>query len=286
MKKIFFLIELAFVIGCFTLEGCTLLEQAGKHLTEPEQQTIRLELPAWPDYLPELTGWQIELQQAGNSKIIDATSLSIRVPRNKPLCIIAQPLVLQSTAYKSGFFKCAGGLYPYMYSSEQETLKLTWQGGFAATLMKSIIISGEKAGYSQEFTQQTIAQFNWERLVEILEENQAQQEPPWYNPWLLNMQQVLEGIAWHNFSATKLKMSGTLDVELEFPVFSSYIPENEKIRESEAQGQRCVTIKKDNPSLFALADGQFSTGILIYGTSVKNISLEFISLPIYINEEI
>ena len=286
MKKIFFLIELTFVIGCFTLEGCTLLEQAGKHLMEPEQQTIRLELPAWSDYLPELAGWQIELQQAGNSRIIDASSLSIRVPRNKPLCIIAQPLVLQSTAYKSCFFKCAGGLYPYMYSSEQETLKLTWQGGFAATLMKSIISSGLQAGYSQEFTQQTIAQFNWERLVEILEENQAQQEPPWYNPWLLNMQQVLEGIAWHNFSATKLKMSGTLDVELEFPVFSSYIPENEKIRESETQGQRCVTIKKDNPSLFALDDGQFSTGILIYGTSVKNISLEFISLPIYINEEI
>lgn len=299
MRKYTFLLTVMLVAAVYMtatlmLGGCTLLEQAAEHLTTPEQQTIQLSLPQWPDYLPELTGWKIELQQANGIRTLSAEAdrpLTVKVPRNKPLCIIAQPIIAQPMVeqspeppVQSTFFKCAGALYPYMYSPETEALELTWQGGYAATLMKAIINSGEQAGYSKEFTRQTVEQFNWERLVEILNENQAQQDTICYNPWLLDRQQVLEGIAWQKFSATKLKLSGALAVELETPVFSSYIPENEWLRAPEQASQYNVTVKKDGQALFALDDGTFTTGVLIYGTSLKNISLEFISLPIYIIE--
>ena len=260
--------------------SCSLLNEAKNQLADPVHETITLELPEWPEYLPELNSWQIRVYTAATTKNIPQTSLKIKVERNKPACIIAQPVIQTSQGSKNYFFKCAGTLYPYAFSGTNNTIKLTWHGGYAATLMKSIFNSGAQAGYSQDFTEEIAFQFNWERLLETLEQNQEQ------NPWLLDMQQVLEGIAYHNFSANKLKTSGTLSVELDFPVFSSYIPENEAIRQQNQPNQYFVTVKKDKNALFALNDGNFATGVLIYGTSIKNISLEFISLPIYIIEEI
>ena len=250
------------------ITSCTLLQEAGNQLIDSRHETITIELPAWPDYLPELYGWKIELQDSSSSKIISSDSLEIKVNKNKPLCIKAQPIVKCAQNNKSSFFKCAGAIYPYDFCPDKQTIELTWSGGYAASLMKSLINSG-----------QSISDFNWGRLSETLKEKQD-------NPWLLNTPKVLEGISTHSFSAIKLKVSGTLSVTLDFPVFSSYVPENEAIRQSKRQNQYSVTIKKEENCLFALDNTNFSTGLLIYGTSIKNISLEFISLPIYIIEEI
>ena len=280
MRKITLLT--AVTLGAAVLCGCSLLQDAGNHLVDSKNQTISLELPSWPDYLPKLSGWKICLYEAGSSRTVEADNLKIKVPRNRPCCIIAQPLVKAPQNQQSSFFKCAGALYPYAGDGDGQkaSLSLSWTGGYAAFLMKSIFVSGLQAGYSAEYTQELVSKFNWERLLQTLEQKNGE------NPWLLDTQQVLEGISLHNFTANKLKSSGIINAIVTCPVFSSYIPENEKIRQQNGLNEHCVSIKSGQKSLFALDDGQFSTGILIYGTSVKNISLEFISLPIYIIEEI
>ncbi|MBP5602621.1 MAG: hypothetical protein J6X78_07810 [Treponema sp.] len=263
-------------VSSVSLCSCGLLQETGSHLANSKHETITLELPQWPEYLPELCGWQLELCNSKETKELNSDSLKIKVARNRPFCITAQPLIYDSQNRQSRFFKCAGAIYPYQVNAKNQTIKLSWTDGYAAALMKSLIKSGMQKGYSSEYIEEMLLEFNWNRLLEILKSKQDE------NPWLLNTQQILEGIANHNFSANKLKMPGTLSVALDFPVFSSYVPENKAIFEAENQNQFYVTIKKGQPQLFALTDGNFTRGVLISGTSVKNISLEFISLPIYI----
>ena len=228
-------------------------------------ETVEFELPQWPEYLPQLEGWCVQGARVGPRE----RHISLRLPKNQPCCIIATPIT------QNQFFKPAGTIYPY-------SQKITWSGGYAAQLY-SIIPDCE--------------QFNWEKLLETLEQKQndaltqqeqSEQTPePFYNPWLLDTQQVLEGIAYRNFTATKLRLSKTICVPLDFEVFSSYVPENEFFKQ---KNQTCVTVKKGQPELFALkyavpepVEGQEPQilAIIISATSTKNISLEVISMPIF-----
>ena len=259
--------------------SCSLLQEAQNHLVNSKHENITLELPKWPEYLPELCSWKIELCDTNGTSTREistptqSNSLKIKVEKNKPLCITAQPIVKQTENKQSSFFKCAGAIYPYT-NDNQSKLELTWEGGYAATLAKSIINSGKKADYSDYYIDEILMQFNWPRFVSLTP----------FNPWLLDSQQILEGITNNKFTATKLKVSGTISVPLDFPVFSSYVPENEAIITSAEKNQYFVTIKKNQQIVFALNEENFSKGVLIYGSSAKKISLEFISLPIYIEE--
>ena len=210
-------------------------------------ETVEFELPQWPEYLPQLEGWCVQGARVGPRE----RHISLRLPKNQPTCIIATPIT------QNQFFKPAGTIYPY-------SQKITWSGGYAAKLY-SIIPDCE--------------QFNWEKLLETLEQKQTED---FYNPWLLDTQQVLEGIAYHNFTATKLRLSQTLCVPLDFEVFSSYVPENEYFKQN---NQTCVTVKKGQPELFVLRHSSGTAGleyaIIICASSTKNISLEVISMPIF-----
>ena len=231
-------------------------------------ETVEFELPQWPEYLPQLEGWCVQVtlrepqgpQGIGVAEALEAPPdkrhISFKIPKNQPCCIIATPIT------QNQFFKPAGTIYPY-------SQKITWSGGYAAKLY-SIIPDCE--------------QFNWEKLLETLEQKQTED---FYNPWLLDTQQVLEGIAYRNFTATKLKTSQTICIPLDFEVFSSYVPENEYFKQ---KNQTCVSVKIGQPELFALkyavpepVEGQEPQilAIIISATSTKNISLEVISMPIF-----
>ena len=226
-------------------------------------ETVEFELPQWPEYLPELEGWSVQVtlrepqgpQGIGVAEALEAPPdkrhISFKIPKNQPCCIIATPIT------QNQFFKPAGTIYPY-------SQKITWSGGYSAQLY-TIIPDCE--------------QFNWEKLLETLEQKQTED---FYNPWLLDTQQVLEGIAYHNFTATKLRLSKTICVPLDFEVFSSYVPENEYFQQ---KNQTCVTVKIGQPELFALRQSSgtedLEYGIIISATSTKNISLEVISMPIF-----
>ena len=226
-------------------------------------ETVEFELPQWPEYLPELEGWCVQVtlrepqgpQGIGVAEALEAPPdkrhISFKIPKNQPCCIIATPIT------QNQFFKPAGTIYPY-------SQKITWSGGYSAQLY-TIIPDCE--------------QFNWEKLLETLEQKQTED---FYNPWLLDTQQVLEGIAYRNFTATKLRLSKIICVPLDFEVFSSYVPENEYFQQ---KNQTCVTVKIGQPELFALRQSSgtedLEYGIIISATSTKNISLEVISMPIF-----
>ena len=224
------------------------------------EETVEFELPQWPEYLPQLEGWCVQGARVGPQE----RHISLRLSKNQPCCIIATPIT------QNQFFKPAGTIYPY-------SQKITWSGGYAAQLY-TIIPDCE--------------QFNWEKLLETLEQKQndaltqqeqsAQTPEPFYNPWLLDTQQVLEGIAYCNFTATKLRLSKIICVPLDFEVFSSYVPENEYFKQ---KNQTCVTVKIGQPELFTLrkrsGTAGFEYAIIISATSTKNISLEVISMPIF-----
>ena len=255
MRKLFLLYLLLLVAG-LAFCSCQLFA---------DDELVEFELPQWPEYLPELQGWQVALREPQGPQTSPQgpqTSpqgqgerhISLRLPKNQPACIIATPIT------QNQFFKPAGTIYPY-------SQKITWSGGYAAQLY-TIIPDSE--------------QFNWEKLLETLEQKQndaltqqTQAPEPFYNPWLLDSEQILESIAYHNFTATKLKSSQTICIPLDFEVFSSYVPENEFFKQ---KNQTCVTVKKGQPELFVLPH---EYAIIISATSTKNISLEVISMPIF-----
>ena len=221
-----------------------------------KDETVEFELPQWPDYLPQLQGWEVTcsgaaLRQAQGPRVLskgpDAKTITLRLDKNVPCCITATPIT------EVPFFKPAGTIYPY-------SQKITWSGGYAAYLFK-IIPESE--------------QFNWEKLLETLEGCE--------NPWLLDSQKVLEGIAYNSFSAGKLKITNSLCIPLDFDVFSSYVPENHTI-----QATGTVTVIKNQPELFALRRGSGTPdfagtpfyAVIISAASAKNISLDLVSLPI------
>ncbi len=246
-------------------------------------ETVEFELPQWPEYLPELEKWSVNLSGLADlpevaepvEALPDQKTICFQLPKNRPCCIIARPVIVT----QSQFFKSAGTIYPYSKS-------ITWSGGYAANVYNTALDALEQSGYSKTFINEYASSFNWEKLLNTLEEKQQsvfsqienQEElSPFYNPWLLDTQEVLEGIAYRNFTATKLKLSQAICVELDFDVFSAYVPENDFMRQASLP---YVTVKKDVPELFACD----SFGILISASSAKNISLEFISMPIYIKE--
>ena len=215
-----------------------------------KDEKVEFELPQWPDYLPELLGWEIAVGTDTVETPPDKRHVAFHLPKNQPCCITATPIT------KVPFFKPAGTIYPY-------SQKITWSGGFAAHIFNTI---------------PEHEQFNWEKLLETLESCE--------NPWLLDSQEVLEGIAYHNFTANKLKLSGSINVALDFEVFSSYVPENQVIQESGT-----VKVMKNQPELFALAvlrepqgPQLFAYAVIISASSSKKISLDLVSMPIFKEE--
>ena len=252
MRKIILLLCLVTLAAGLSLCSCELFA---------EEETVDFELPQWPDYLPELQGWEVTcsgaaLRQAQGPRVLskgpDAKTITLRLDKNVPCCITVTPIT------EVPFFKQAGTIYPY-------SQKITWSGGYAAYLFK-IIPESE--------------QFNWEKLLETLEGCE--------NPWLLDSQKVLEGIAYNSFSAGKLKITNSLRIPLDFDVFSSYVPENQVIQETGT-----VTVIKNQPELFALRRGSGTSdfagipfyAVIISASSAKNISLDLVSMPI-IKEEL
>ncbi len=213
------------------------------------EETVAFEFPEWPDYLPELLGWKLEkngVPELVEGRSAHATSITLRLDKNKPCSITATPVT------QNQFFKPAGTIYPY-------SQKITWSGGYASRLYNTI------GGHEQ---------FNWEKLLEKLESCD--------NPWLLDSQEILEAIDYHSFNANKLKLSGTISVSLDFTVFSSYVPQNQALEQQNSQ----VIVKKGQPELFALCQGtEFPQyAIIICASSSKNISLDLVSMPIFKEE--
>lgn len=255
-------------------------------LEELEYEQVELVLAQWPGELPNLLYWRVQMY-APNEGIFYNTELppqstgeKLRVKKNSPFYVCAFPVTGDSQKPQQ-FFKCAGAVYPWECSGVDGQIQLSWTSGYVAYLMRSLIKAAEASGYRGPYVSQYIGSFNWLKLIQVLEQKQqeALEAEDFYNPWHLDTQQVLEAIAYENFTAVKLKMSGVFSMELEFPVYSSYVPENEFCGPAGFFEKGVVTVPKNRISLFALSQNM---ALMIYGDCEKKVSLEFISMPIYI----
>ena len=279
------------VVYCFLpqmLGSCSMYE----YLSDMEHEKLEIIMPDWPQSLPELDSWYVKIVPADSSGEFEYTfpadqkTFVQKVKKNQPLSICAYPLTKKIQNHGTGifYFKCAGMIYPCECTEIKPGFvqtTLTWSGGYASWIMDTLITGAKNTGYSKDSIKEYVLQYNWNRLLKSLqqkEEEAIEEQQTFYNPWLLDSQQVLEGISYQNFTATKLNSSGVFSVNLDFPVFSPYVPENQN-----KNGTACVSIRKNIVNLFVLADEkERNYGILISGVSEKNISLDFVSMPINI----
>ena len=265
-----------------------------------EEDNVRFILPVWPpEYgdktlYPELLAWQITTNEVRNQLVTpDVQEIEFSIPKNKPFYLMAQPVTkvaqtqLQQPQSQTQaqsqctFFHCAGGIYPYCYerSGKNGTVKVSWEQGFSAYLMDSMFLS---ANY--------LASFNWKKFSETIQakttiDPNAETQKAFYNPWYTDLSAIKQGIAYKNFSATLLNQKNCFSVVLEVEDYgankgalSPYIPENEIIHNYSQ-----FSLKKDEANYFSV-NNQYQ--MIIRGSSAKNLSIEYIFLPIIKKESL
>ena len=262
------------------------------------KENVSFILPTWPpaygeqSLYPELTGWLITTNEVRNQSVeASVHEIELTVNKNKPFYVIAQP-VTKSAQGQSCFFHCAGGIYPYSYerSGKTGTVNVTWEQGFSAYLMDSMFLSANSI-YAQNESQKSacenyISSFNWKKLVTAIQSKttidpNVEAQEVFYNPWYTDLSAIKQGIAYKDFSATLLNQKNCFSVVLQDygtneSVLSPYIPENEMIHNFSQ-----FSLKKNEEKYFSV-NNQYQ--MIIRGSSAKNLSIEYIFLPIIIEE--
>lgn len=297
MKRSFIFKIVALVATSFLLWACKNSWGLGEAFVQEDE--VRFILPKWPpeygdqSLYPELTGWLITTKEVRNQLVNpNVQEINFSVPKNSPFYLMAQP-VTQSSQGESTFFHCAGGLYPYCYEkngksvAKQEGLvNVTWEQGFCAYLMDSMLFTNNSL-YQKEELEDYLASFNWKKFTESIQtktedakaESLKTENPPklFYNPWQVNITAVKQGIAYKNFSVSLLNQVNCFSLVLENnKVLSAYIPENQII-----YNYSQFSLKKNEENYFSV-NNQYQ--MIIRGSSAKNLSTEYIFLPIIIEE--
>ena len=281
MRKILFY-HLIFIL-CLGFCSCS-------QITEPAaEESISVTLPQWPpsdsfsQEYPALLRWKIEVTGAEKqySFYTQKNTVSIQTKKNHPFCLTASPVTQLDEGGECIYFKPAGFFYP---ASTEMTA--SWEKGFLADLMKELFTEGLEASLAPVEVEYLISTFNWKKAQETIEKKINSDSELFYNPWLVQRKPLLEGISSRTFRATYLNNSGCIPLKMDWLTkavnsqnqlfLSSYVPENQTLPEKNQ-----FTIVKNTPVLFS--DGRKYGFFIIYKTS-KNISLEFIYLPIYIED--
>ena len=238
-------------------------------------------------YLPQLppsgcTYWQISASCPWEVQTFTTTasSFQLQLSKNQPVSVLAQPITKLANNSKLQFFKPAGTIYPYDFDSDSSCQTLSWENGFSADIMNRLIANGLENQLPPEQINTYISSFNWKKLMETISINQQKNleelelnlTDNFYNPWQLDSTRLLENLSTQSFSSTYLTPTNLYTVTLDFPLTSSYIPMNHYL-----EGNHPLTLKKNEPELFLY---QENYGVLITGSSGKNISLQWIYVPI------
>lgn len=273
MRNLFiaFILCLAPGLGC--LCGCRLFTES------PAEESLTITLPVWPpeaslsSSYPPLSRWHIIIASGEEEQSFYTTSgqVSVSSKKNRPFCILAWPLTLLDNRKECSYFLPAGYLYT------QTSKEADWNQGFLAYIMKTLFSEGLSQSLSPVDVEYLISTFNWKKAQETIDNKISQSDKLFYNPWLISKAQLLEGISSQAFNSSLLNASGSTALEAPAPhLLSSFIPEN-----SFAASKNQFTALKNTPLL--IGDGH-KYGIYVTYKSAKNISLEFIYLPIYIED--
>ena len=174
------------------------------------------------------------------------------------------------------FFKPAGAIYPYDYDYQSKKMTLYWEGGYSAALINQLFEQRKLSDLSPQEINEFIKSFNWKKLNSLL---CKKSQEAFYNPWHINTENLLTNLSQNNFSQSLAApvyvypvKTADLSLSKSSSFYSSYVPENQLIKEEET-----FYIKKDLPQLFLYQN----LGAYISFKSAKNISLEWIYMPIF-----
>lgn len=265
------------------------------------EETVTFVLPEWPpDFgnaalYPEIKNWKIVAKNHSVEQIDNnVRSVDFTVEKNKPFYVIALPCTKIDENYGTTFFYGAGGVYPYSVISENgnRIVAVTWEQGFSASIMDKIYTSACSA-YSFEECDSYLVKFNWKKLIDSVQNkiddsfeafseskntNEEIRKLVFYNPWKLESQDLIKGITENAFSATLLNQKncfsviGTTENHLGNEFLSRFIPENQIINDYSS-----FSLKKNEENSFSVYN-LYQT--IIRGSSAKNLSIEYIFLPI------
>ena len=270
---------------CLTIPACQL------SVNTPAEENLLIYLPEWPPVAdgtetspayPPLSRWLIQITGAEfqNRYYTTGASVSVNIKKNRPFCITAQPITILQDGSETLYFKPAGYFYP---ASEQNNI--TWEQGYLAQIMQKMFLNCIEEYMPPVDIEYHVSTFNWKKAQETIQKKLDSSSTLFYNPWLISESKLLQSITSHSFKATLLNATGcaalpvtTLTQSSAEPAFflSSFIPENFSLNQKNQ-----FTVMKNSPII--IGDGSKYGYFVTYKTT-KNISLEFIYLPIYIED--
>ena len=233
-----------------------------------------ISLPQWPpedsSELPKAEAWNITVTTADGSEdykiSAEKKTITLEVNSSAPVSVTARPIT-------SGFqfFEPAGMIFPF----ENE---FSWEGGFSADCLKKFYLSST-LNNSKNAVENYASRFNWQKFSQTIKEK-SENSAVFYNPWLLDQQNILLSIENGNFSATKLSLKkicsfNATELFAEFPqnkILSDYVPQNF----SEKNKTFILSKQKINKFLFY----ENSKIITVEAESNSSFSLAINSLPI------
>lgn len=255
-----------------------------------QDEVITFYLPKLTDFLnvpPECTRWIIKTQTPFKTNCFETSDnkLILKVEKNRPLSIQAYPVTNLISNEEVQFFLPAGTIYPYDYNSSTKSQTLSWEGGYAAEVF-NLLINGSKENYfSKSEINEFVIQFNWEKLLQNLDENsqksqsalqESGQTEKFYNPWLNDSEKLLTKLSERNFTSQLLEPTYLINISknelTKCDIFCSYVPQNLQVQKT-----NMITTKKNQSELFLAGNEK---GLLVTAASVKNISLQWLYLPI------
>lgn len=232
--------------------------------SEKNTEEIQVLLPDWPPAVnfsateaetslselnwPELDSWEISTNIKKEKFSFEAGTKSffLRVPKNKPVIILASPVTvyLRENSFsesvpekiKYSFFYPAGGVYPHCVNTTDDTheasefcpgknyVNLTWEGGFTSTIASRLLNSSK----SEDLTMK----FNWAKMNQVIQSKNEmvyiEQKKQPYNPWNCDKDKIILNITGGKFSATTLNQPSLLEIPKpkDAGLLSPYVPEN------------------------------------------------------------
>lgn len=287
MRKIKYFIQflcLIFLTSCQSYFNSLKTEEL--HFTLPSLELYLLD--STPEEKLEISKWKVEVYSKCVANQFESTSNTfvIQTEKNKPLCIVATP-ILKNAEKDFMFFKPAGTIYPYTENS------LTWEKGFSATVMKLLWNSKKETNLNDDYINNFICRFNWKKFQDTIDEkinssilklnNQNEETAKvFYNPWQIHLQELLDELSFAEFNASLLNPKGVYAIELpqnlitSKSVYSSFVPENYFITKNKS-----VSVQKNE--LNTLLIDNTHLGILCFD-SIKNVSVTRVSVPIFLEE--
>lgn len=241
--------------------------------------------------VPPLDKWKIEFFSDSGIETFytNDLKLDLKLKKNRIAFVIATPITLDLSNKSYSFFKCCGGIYPQEFKKENR-VDMTWESGFCSYVMKLLYNESTRRGLAFEEIVKNLASFNWRKFLDVitekveesvvltqdylLKDDSSMERPIFYNPWLLDLEELVCSISFGNFSLSKLNQTDVLNVNFNCQnVFSSFVPE------CRLQGSKqFLSVKKNSITLFSYSN---SYGIIVENKEKDFLSVEFIPLPLY-----